>query len=101
MSIQHTNLRDRKAVKEKAKLLEPIVRVGKNGLTESLVEEIKLQLKKRGLIKVKMLRSFLGRSDKRRMANEIAERTDSMLVDNVGFVVVLAKKNLSSGMTKA
>lgn len=84
---------DKKEIKEKAKALEPVVRIGKSGLTDSVVGEIKKQIKQKGMIKVKMLKSFVGGKDKKESAMEIADKTESNLVQRVGFVVVLAKKN--------
>ena len=92
MSIQCTNPKGYKKLREEARLLEPVIRIGKNGLTDSVAEEIKKQLKKKGLIKVKMLKGFLGNKDRKLAAREVAEKTNSVLVDNVGFVVVLLKK---------
>ena len=78
--------------KEKAKALEPSVRLGKSGLTDGVVMEIKKHLKKNKLIKVKLLRACLGNKNKKELAKELAEKTDSILIDRVGFVVVLGKK---------
>ena len=78
-------------LKEKAKTLEPVIRVGKNGLTESTIKEIKKQLNKKKLIKVKLLRAFVKGKDKKLVANKIAEETNSRLIDLVGFVIVLYK----------
>ena len=91
MSTQNTSGMSRKELKEKAKLLEPVIRIGKNGLTASVIEEIKKQLEKKSPIKVKMLQSSLENKNKKEMAKEIAEKTSSILIDNVGFVVVLRK----------
>ncbi|MFQ5475226.1 MAG: YhbY family RNA-binding protein, partial [Candidatus Nanoarchaeia archaeon] len=33
-------------LKAKAKTLEPVIRIGKNGITENVLEHIKLMLKK-------------------------------------------------------
>lgn len=76
-------------LREKAKLLEPVIRIGKNGLTEGTIKEIEKQLKKRKLIKIKLLKSFIEGKDKKSAAKEVAEKTNSILVDQVGFVVVL------------
>lgn len=81
----------KKNIKEKGKLLEPIIRIGKNGLTDNAIDEIKKQLKKRKLIKVKFLRSFIKGKDKKKIGKEIATKTNSELIDQVGFVVVLYK----------
>ncbi len=67
------------------------VNVGKKGLTESLINEINLQLEKRGVVKVKMLRSFRGDADRRELARMIEERVDGELVDLRGFVLTLKK----------
>ena len=50
---------------ERSKAIEPTIRIGKSGITESQIEEIKKQLKKRKLIKIKFLRSFIESNDKK------------------------------------
>ena len=81
-----------KELKSKAMLLEPIINVGKAGLTDSVIEEIKVQLKKRKLIKIKFLKSALKDKDKKELAQELVEKTNAQLIHKVGFVVVLYKK---------
>ncbi len=83
-----------KQLKEKANVLEPCVRIGKNGLTDSIIAEISKHLKKKKLVKVKMLRAFLDgreKSFKKEAAAEIAKKTGSELIDLTGFVLVLHK----------
>ena len=72
--------------------MEPVLRIGKSGLTEGVIEEIKKQLKKKKLIKIKFLKSVLEDNDKKKFAKEIASKTDSELVQQVGFVIVLNKR---------
>jgi RNA-binding protein len=79
-------------LKDKARLLEPIVRIGKNGLTDPVVEHICKMLVKRHLVKVKFLRSFLEDNDRKEAASKLAKATESDLLDQVGFVVVLYKR---------
>ncbi len=81
-----------KELKRKAAALEPIVRIGKSGLSDTVVGEIKKQIEQKKLIKVKMLRSFVGTEDKKQIARQMAEKTGSVLVQSVGLTVVLAKK---------
>ena len=81
-------------MKSDARLLMPIVRIGKNGLTPGVIEEIKVHLKKRKLIKVRALRSAL--MDKERgyikaLASEMAEKTGSDVIQVIGFNIVLKK----------
>ncbi len=81
-----------KELKAKAMAIEPIVRIGKSGLTEPVIGEIKKQVEQKKLVKIKMLKAFVGGNDKKELAKEIAEKTGSVLVHNVGFIVVLARK---------
>ena len=85
MNLKHS-------LKEKAKIFEPVIRIGKSGLTEDSIKEIKRQLHKKRLIKIKLLKSCLEKKDRKEFAKDIAEKTDSELIDQVGFVVVLNKK---------
>ncbi len=78
-----------KKLKQKAKSLEPSIRIGKSGLTESIIDEIKIHLKNKKLVKVKLLKSSIHGKDKKAVAKELAEKTNSILVDRVGFIVVL------------
>jgi len=70
--------------------IEATVAVGKNGITDSVVKEIRKQLKNRKTIKVKLH----GESKLRRLetAKELAERSESRLLDLRGFTVVLTRK---------
>ncbi|MBW2982486.1 YhbY family RNA-binding protein [Candidatus Woesearchaeota archaeon] len=80
-----------KELKSKAMELEPVIWVGKSGLTDSLIKEVKIQLKKRKLIKVKFLKTIVKEKDKKELFKEIASKTDSRIITQVGFVVVLYK----------
>ncbi len=81
-----------KELLEKTNLLKPVLRIGKNGLTENVIKELKNQLKKKKLIKVKLLKSFIEGKDKKKIAKEIANKTNSKLIQQIGFVVVLYKE---------
>ena len=81
-----------KELKSKAMLLEPVIVVGKSGLTDSVIKEIKIQLKKKKLIKVKFLRGIVKEKGKKELANELASKTDSKIITQVGFVVVLYRE---------
>ena len=70
--------------------IAPSVAVGKNGVTESVVNEIKNQLGKKRIIKIKLHgESKMGRLE---VAKELAERTNAKLIDVRGFTVVLTRK---------
>ena len=79
-------------LRSKAKLLEPVIRIGKNGLSEGAVEEIKKQLKKKKLIKIKILKSALISQNRKELAKELSEKTNSEIIEQVGLIIVLNKK---------
>jgi RNA-binding protein len=72
-------------LKSRAMSLKPSVQIGKKGLTEESIIEIKKQLKKHRLVKVKLLKASLEEKAKKDLAREIAEKTGSRLVGLVGF----------------
>jgi RNA-binding protein len=79
-------------LKDKAREMEPALRIGKRGLTPGVVSEINFLLERRKLIKVKFLKTALDGKTKREFAAEIAEKTGSELINTVGFTAVLYKK---------
>ncbi len=68
--------------------------VGKNGVTESLIEEIKRRLKKKKYIKVKLLRSSLVSEDldRKELSKRIADQVGAELVGVKGRTFILRRK---------
>ena len=84
---------EREAKKElmrRALEINPTVHVGKDGLKDTLYEEIKAQIKKNRLIKVKILAN--ADSETKEVADAIAEGTGSVVVDVRGSIVLLTDK---------
>ena len=84
---------EREAKKElmrRALEINPTVHVGKDGLKDSLYEEIKAQIKKNRLIKIKVLAN--ADSETKEIADAIAESTGSVIVDVRGSIVLLTDK---------
>jgi RNA-binding protein len=79
-------------LKNTAKSLEPIVRIGKSGLTETVLAEIEKHLKKRKLIKIRFLKSSLENEEKQKYALLITDYTRSVVVSFVGSMLVLYKR---------
>ncbi|MDD7424316.1 MAG: YhbY family RNA-binding protein [Candidatus Methanomethylophilaceae archaeon] len=86
----------RKELMRRALEIGPTVHVGKDGLKDSLYEEIKAQLKKNRLIKVKVLTDE-GTSD---IAEAIAEATSAVVVDVRGSVVLLTDKRTWTSLSQ-
>jgi RNA-binding protein len=79
----------RKRLRGLAHALEPIVRVGKSGLSEAVVSATSRALLDHELIKVRLYEP----EDKHAMAGELAERTASSLCGLLGHTVILYKRH--------
>ncbi len=69
-----------------AQLLEPAVKLGKNGVTAAFLAGLNEELTLRELVKIK-LGDF--KDQRQELATQMAEATHSALVQVVGHVVVL------------
>lgn len=78
-----------KELRQKAKVLDPIVRIGKNGMTEGVITQIDKVLAKRELVKIKFLRAFVEENDRKKTGKKLADRLKAKLIEQVGFIVVL------------
>ncbi|MDI9610189.1 MAG: YhbY family RNA-binding protein [Archaeoglobales archaeon] len=67
------------------------INVGKNGITESLINEINSQLEKRGVVKIKLLKNFESRSDKGLVVKELTEKLSCRIRDVRGYVITLER----------
>ena len=82
-----------KTLKEKRKIahdLDATIRMGKSGVTQALIDEIKDQIKRKDAVKVKLLGT--KREETKQIAGELAERCNAELIDVRGNTVVLWKK---------
>ncbi len=70
--------------------LDPAIRIGKAGITENVVKQVILLLKKKKVIKVKFLASAI-KVDKKELVKELVERTRARVIHKVGFIVVLER----------
>ncbi|MBP2030844.1 RNA-binding protein [Methanohalophilus levihalophilus] len=76
-------------LRSEASQLKPLLNVGKKGLDDSVIDEIKKQLKARRLIKIKVLRSAEEEMDVKAIGEELSRLTSSELIDVRGRAVVL------------
>ena len=79
-----------------SKELQPTVRIGKQGLTDSVIEELRSQFNQRDLIKIKVNRGLFARQEMENLWDYLSKNTHSTLVYARGNVGVLwkGKKNL-------
>lgn len=71
--------------------MEPIINVGKSSVSPELVKSVEEAINKRELIKLGVLKNCVD--DPREIAETIAERTHSEVVQVIGKKIILYKKN--------
>ena len=89
-------MKEKILLRSRAKRLNPIVRIGKNGLNENTVKEIEKILVKRGLIKIKLLKPSFKPGEKELLIENLVKLTNSQLIDSVGNIVVIYKTSKNS-----
>ena len=85
------NSKERSLLKKEASKMQPIVHIGKDGMSDNIVIQVKDALKARELIKGKLQQKSL--EDVREVAEYLAEKTDSQVVITMGSTFVLYKRN--------
>ncbi|MHB9005420.1 MAG: YhbY family RNA-binding protein [Limisphaerales bacterium] len=76
-------------LKGAAQLLDPVIKLGRAGITPGLVQALDQALRDHGLVKVR----FDAFTDQRReLARELAERTATQIILQVGHVVSLYRR---------
>lgn len=84
--------KERAAFRAKANSLEPLFQVGKGGMSDALVKQTDDALKARELIKLKVLLDSSPVTP-REVADELAEKTQSDVIQVIGGVIVLYREN--------
>ncbi len=84
--------KERANLRGQANSLEVLYQIGKGGINDAFIEQTKAALKKRELIKLKVLLESSPITP-REAAEEIAEKTDSEVVQVIGGCMIFYKYN--------
>ena len=84
---------DRSYLRSQAHHLEPVVLIGKHGITDGTIESIDRVLEARELIKIKF-REF--KDEKLSLSEKIVELTNSQIVGVIGHTVIIFRQNPDS-----
>lgn len=79
---------------KKVLLNEPHEILGKKGITPEFINHTIKLLKRYKIIKIKALKSIANKSNIRELAFQIAEKTESNLLDVRGFTFVVSKYSI-------
>jgi len=88
------NSKQRAYLKSLAQNIDPIFSIGKSSLTPEVTEAIGESFNKRELIKISVLKNCMD--DPREIADIVAERTGSEVVQVIGKKIVLYKKDIKN-----
>ena len=69
--------------------IKPVINIGKNGVTDRVVDEIKEQMKGKSEIKIRILKNAPGSATE--IAGEVASRTGFGLKDVRGHTAILSR----------
>ena len=81
---------ERSYLRRQAHHLEPIVIIGKSGITDGTIDMVNKALEARELIKIKF-RNY--KEEKKSLSHQIENSTESNLVGIIGHTVILFRKN--------
>lgn len=84
--------RQLKELRAQAHAMRPTIQVGKQGVTDELLDEIKLQAKKHRLVKIKILRPALESISKDDLISLITERTHTEIISKTGLTLVIYRR---------
>ena len=88
--------------KKEAHNLEPIVRIGKDGLSDNIVQSLLDAINSRELIKVKVLQNLdADKDDTREMAEELSRKSGAELVGVIGKIIIFYKENKDKPVVSA
>ena len=87
----------RSYLRSQAHHLEPVVLIGKHGITDGTIESIDRVLEARELIKIKF-REF--KDEKLSLSEKITELTNSQIVGVIGHTVIIFRQNPDSDKRK-
>lgn len=105
------NSKERSALRAKANPLEPIIQIGKEGISDNLINQIDDTLDVRELIKVRV-HLETAPTDPKTLAHEIAQKLGAEVIQVIGGIIVFyreadpdriaeKKKKRGSGSAKA
>jgi RNA-binding protein len=83
--------KQKRFLRSKAHHLDPIFQVGKGGVNENMIKQIKDALEARELFKISVLQNC--EEDKTSVAQQLANGADAELVQIIGKTIVLYKES--------
>ncbi len=86
--------KQRSYLRSEGSRLDPVVRVGKEGMTDTVIQAVEDVIRSREFIKVKILNN--SEEDVRDVASVLSEKTGAEIVHVMGGTVLLYRENSES-----
>ncbi|AGB41880.1 putative RNA-binding protein, YhbY family [Halobacteroides halobius DSM 5150] len=83
--------KQRAYLRGQANQMDPLFQIGKNGITDNVIEQVDETLEARELIKLRALENSLYTA--KEAAYELAESCDAEVIQTIGNVFVLYRRN--------
>lgn len=83
--------KERARLRSQANMLKPIVMIGKDGLSETVIDQIDQIIEIRELIKIKIQNN--SAEDARNVAEEVAKELNAEVIQVIGGIVVLFRES--------
>jgi RNA-binding protein len=84
--------KQKRFLRSEANQLQPLFQIGKNGLTQAVIEQIEEALEAKELIKVNILQNCA--EDKNEIAQTLSEQEGMHVVQVIGNIIVLYKESI-------
>lgn len=84
--------KQKRFLRSKANRLQPLIQIGKNGLTASVIAQIEEALEAKELIKLTILQNC--EEDKKDIAAALAEREGIEVAQIIGSIILLYKESV-------
>lgn len=78
-------------LRKQAHHLKPVILIGQKGLTDAVVNEIDLTLDAHECIKIKI--GGVEKPERETIINQILEKVGAHLIDTIGHILVIYRKN--------
>ena len=91
--VEELSNRELRALKTKAQLLKPMLKVGKDGLSPAFIKAVRDALDHHELVKVKF-DEF--KEQKKELGPKLAEEVSASIVMQVGHVLVLFRRRITN-----
>jgi len=83
--------KQRLRIKQRMTEEKPTLWIGKNGVTEEVVDEVKKQLKSNEVVKIRILKKAFTQQSMKEVTNKLLDHTESELIDARGHTIILYK----------